>query len=143
MRARSAWVSLAFSAILFAQAEKPSDSTKIFGPPPPSKVDKNKVRTVSGVVRDADGSLVPGAVVYLKDLKSGKQRSTIVGPNATFFFDELNRSYDYELRATRDKKSSRARLLSTFDTRLKPSMNLTLEAAEAAGAEKPEATEKK
>jgi len=119
---------------LFGQADKPADNTKIFGAPPPTKKDKNVYRSVSGSVKDVDGNPVPGAVVYLKDVKTGKERSIAVGPTGGYRFDDLHKELDYQLRAAKDKTASASKTLSTFDTRVQPIMNLTLEPTPAPGA---------
>lgn len=110
-----------------AQVEKPADNTKVFGPPPPSKTDKNMLRSVTGIVRDVDGNPVPAALVYMKETKSGKERSIVAGPNGTYRFDDLHKSYDYQLRAVKNKLVSPMKTLSNFDTRAHPVMNLTVE----------------
>jgi hypothetical protein len=114
-------------SLLFGQADKPADNTKIFGAPPPTKKDKTLFRSVIGSVKDVDGNPVPGALVYLKDVKSGKERSIAAGPTGTYRFDDLNKGGDYKLWAAKDKAASISKTLSTFDTRVQPVMNLTLE----------------
>ncbi len=116
-------------------AEKPADNTKIFGAPPP-KADKTLYRTVNGTIKDADGNLVGGALVYLKDMKTGKERSIVAGPNGNYLFEDLLKANDYQVRAVKGKAVSTAKLLSTYDTRAKPSINLTLETPPPSGAAK-------
>lgn len=123
------------ASFVFGQvADKPADNTKIFGAPPPAKKDKNLYRSVIGSVKDVDGNPVPGALVYLKDVKTGKERSIAVGPTGMYRFDDLQKSFDYQLRAAKDKTASVSKTLSTFDTRVQPVMNLTLEPKPAAAA---------
>jgi Carboxypeptidase regulatory-like domain len=140
MQLRGFWIALLCAEAMFAQAGKPADTTKIFGPNAPPKTDKNLMRSVNGTVKDADGNVVGGALVYLKDLKSGKERSIVAGPNGNYQFDDLYKANDYQLRAAKDKLASPTKTLSNFDTRLRPVMNLTLEAKpapeSAASAEK-------
>lgn len=123
---------------MFGQAKAPG-STKIFGPPPPDKTDKELLRSVTGVVRDAAGNPVGGATVYLKEPISGKERATLAASDGTYRFDDLHKRFDYQLRAAKEKLTSATKTLTTFDTRPKPVMNLTIEAA----PEKPETAEKK
>jgi hypothetical protein len=127
MQPRHFWIALMFAGMMFAQVEKPADNTKVFGAPPPSKKDKELYRSVTGFVKDVDGNPVAGALVYLKDSKTGKERSIFAGPNGAFKFDELRKTDDYQLRAAKDKMASPSKMLSNFDTRLHPVMNLTLE----------------
>jgi hypothetical protein len=106
--------------------DKPADNTKVFGAKPP-KEDKSKIRSVTGFVKDKDENPVAGATVYLKNLRTGKQRALAAGPNGAYRFDDLNTMIDYELRAAKGKLTSPTKLLSNFDTRRSPVMNLTLE----------------
>jgi hypothetical protein len=126
---------LASAVVVLPQVNRPTDNTKIFGAPPPAKVDKNLLRTVTGVVKDLDGNPVEGAIVYLKDLKTGKERGVAAGPNGNFQFEDLHKANDYQLRAVKDRLESAVKTLSNFDTRLKPVMNLTLEPKVAAPVE--------
>ena len=126
---RAFGIALLLTCFAFGQSEnKLGDNSKIFGQPPPAKKDKNLMRTVNGVVKDADGNAVGGALVYLKEVESGKERSIVAGPNGTYRFEDLYKSRDYQLRAAKGKLVSPSRTLSTFDTRYMPSMNLTVEA---------------
>ena len=128
MQRRCIWLSLLFAGALLAQvADKPASNTKIFGPPPPDKTDKELLRSVTGTVRDADGNPVGGATVYLKEPLSGKERATVAGSNGTYRFDDLHKKFDYQLRAAKDKLVSPTKTLSNFDTRSKPVMNLSLD----------------
>jgi len=127
------------AATLLGQADQPSSNTKIFGPPPPDKTDKQLLRSVSGTIRDPDGNAVSGATVYLKEPQSGKERATVAGPTGGYRFDDLHKKYDYQLRAANGKLVSSTKTLSNFDTRHKPVMNLTLEPTPA----KPEAAGEK
>lgn len=128
MRPRSICIALLFAAaIAVAQVDKPADNTKVFGAPPPSKVDKNLIRYVTGVVTDANGNPVGGALVFVKDLRTKKERSIVATPQGTYKFEDLNKTFEYELRAAKGKLVSPIKKLTSFDTRMKPVMNLTLE----------------
>ncbi len=125
---RAFWIALVLTCFAFGQAEnKLGDNSKIFGTPPPPKKDKHLLRSVNGVVKDAEGNPVASALVYLKEVESGKERSIVAGPNGTYKFEDLYKARDYQLRAVKGKVESTPRTLSTFDTRYMPSMNLTLE----------------
>lgn len=129
---RSILLSFITLAGVFAQtADKPADTTKIFGPPPPARTDKQLLRTVMGTVKDADGNPVPGALVYLKEVDGGKERSVVADNNGRYRFEDLHKKYDYQLRAAKDKLASHPKTLSNFDTRPAPVMNLVLETAPA------------
>jgi hypothetical protein len=94
----------------------------------PNKKDENaNIRTVQGVVSNAQGEAVNGAVVQLKNTKSLQIRSFITRDNGSYYFHGLNTDVDYEIRADFDGASSNTRTLSSFDTRKQPVVNLKLE----------------
>ncbi len=86
------------------------------------------IRSVQGVVSDAQGGAVNGAVVQLKNTKTLQIRSFITRDNGAYYFHGLNKDVDYEIRADFDGASSPSRTLSSFDTRKQPIVNLKLEA---------------
>ena len=93
-----------------------------------AKKDENaNIRTVQGVVNNAQGEAVNGAVVQLKNTKTLQIRSFITRDNGAYYFHGLSTDVDYELRADFDGASSAARTLSSFDTRKQPVVNLKLE----------------
>ena len=92
------------------------------------KKDENaNIRTVQGVVSNAQGEAVNGAVVQLKNTKTLQIRSFITRDNGSYYFHGLNTDVDYELRADSDGISSGAKTLSSFDTRKQAVVNLKLE----------------
>lgn len=94
----------------------------------PNKKDENaNIRSVQGVVSDAQGAALNGAVVQLKNTKTLQIRSFITRDNGAYYFHGLNTDVDYELRADFDGASSKTRTLSSFDTRKEPVVNLKLE----------------
>jgi carboxypeptidase family protein len=94
----------------------------------PAKKDENaNIRSVQGVVNNAQGQAVNGAVVQLKNTKTLQIRSFITRDNGAYYFHGLSTDVDYELRADFDGASSSARTLSSFDNRKEPVVNLKLE----------------
>jgi len=92
------------------------------------KKDENaNIRSVQGVVNNAQGEAVNGAVVQLKNTKNLQIRSFITRDNGTYYFHGLSTDVDYELRADFDGASSGAKTLSSFDSRKQPVVNLKLE----------------
>jgi hypothetical protein len=85
-------------------------------------------RSVEGNVTAPDGQTVPGAVVFLKNLKSLQVVSYITKEGGTYIFHGLNPNVDYELRAESKGLSSSNRNLTSFDTRPKAVVNLKLNA---------------
>ncbi|MGD0363452.1 MAG: carboxypeptidase-like regulatory domain-containing protein [Bryobacteraceae bacterium] len=91
------------------------------------KNENANIRTVQGVVNDAQGAAVNGAVVQLKNTKTLQIRSFITRDNGTYYFHGLSTDVDYDLRADFDGASSKSRTLSSFDSRKQPVVNLKLE----------------
>ena len=84
-------------------------------------------RVVTGTVRDADGNVVNGAVVQLKDVRSTQVRSFITQVEGGYHFSGLKIDNDYEVEAKYNGKTSGWRTLSVFDTRKEPVINLKLD----------------
>ncbi|MGE5647885.1 MAG: carboxypeptidase-like regulatory domain-containing protein [Acidobacteriota bacterium] len=95
--------------------------------PQKSKKDSEAtVRSVQGVVEDADGKPVPGAVVHLKNNKTLQVRSFITKEDGTYAFHGLSTNVDYELKADHQNVSSDVKTLSVFDSRNTAVINLKL-----------------
>jgi len=84
------------------------------------------LRSVEGVVVDANGSAVAGAVVHLKNTKTLQIRSFITKPDGTYAFHGLSTDVDYELKAESREAASESKTLSVFDSRNKAVINLKL-----------------
>ena len=84
------------------------------------------VRSVEGTVSDAEGRLVEGAVVHLKNTKTLQIRSFITRQEGTYSFHGLSTHVDYELRAEHQGAASDTRTLSVFDPRRKAVIHLKL-----------------
>ena len=83
-------------------------------------------RSVQGVVEDASGQPVEGAVVQLKDTKTLQIRSFITKPDGSYYFHRLSKNIDYELKADHKPASSGVRTLSVFNSDKTAVMNLKL-----------------
>jgi hypothetical protein len=83
-------------------------------------------RSVQGTVTVADGSLVNGAVVQLKNTKTLQIRSFITKDDGTYHFYDLSPDIDYELKADYQGASSSTKTLSSFDSRKQSTLNLKL-----------------
>lgn len=90
------------------------------------KAKEPQERSVSGVVTDANGNPVPGAVVQLKNTKTLEIRSFIAKQMGDYVFQGLSTDIDYELKAESNGKSSAIKTLSAFDTRSDAKLNLQL-----------------
>jgi hypothetical protein len=90
---------------------------------------KNKAPTeksVTGVVTDASGNPIPGAVVQLKNTKTLQVRSFIARDKGDYYFHGLATDVDYELKADANGKSSSSRTLSSFDSHPEVTINLQI-----------------
>jgi hypothetical protein len=83
-------------------------------------------RSVQGTVTVADGSLVNGAVVQLKNTKTLQIRSFITKDDGTYHFYDLSPDIDYELKADYQGASSSTKTLSSFDSQKQSTLNLKL-----------------
>lgn len=84
------------------------------------------LRPVRGIVTDADGKPVTGAVVELKDTRTQKVLSALTHEKGDYTFSGLKKADDYELKATFEEHSSEAHTLSSYDMREQPVVNLQL-----------------
>ena len=81
-------------------------------------------RTIEGVVLDAKGAPIPGAIVLLRDTKTLQIRSYIAGRDGTYHFFGLNTDVNYELRAETNEMTSPSKLVSVFNSRKLVKLNL-------------------
>src|SRR5579863_8894527 len=81
-------------------------------------------KSVSGIVTDASGNPVPGAIVQLKNTKTLQVRSFIAKDMGEYYFMGLATDVDYELKADANGKSSATRTLSSFDSHAEARVNL-------------------
>jgi Carboxypeptidase regulatory-like domain len=95
---------------------------------PKEKPDKKSAteRPVSGVVTDADGNPIVGAVVHLKNVRTLKVISSITREKGEYLFSGLSKDVDYQLTAVSKDHSSETHTLSTYDPRPKPIVNLQI-----------------
>lgn len=83
-------------------------------------------RLLAGIVTDADGKPLVGAVVQLKNTRTLQIRSFITKEKGDYSFAGLNKDIDYEVKAQFNGKTSPSRTLSSFDTKPAPVLNLQI-----------------
>lgn len=90
------------------------------------KTDKKSLteRPVSGIVTDADGKPISGAVVELKNSQTQKVLSVLTRDKGEYQFSGLRKDIDYQLTATSKDRTSEPHTLSMYDPRPKPVVNL-------------------
>jgi hypothetical protein len=83
-------------------------------------------RVVMGSVVDANSAPIPGATVFLKDLKSKAIRSYTSTDKGRFRFAQVNMAEDHELWAEKDGKKTATKTVSSWDTRKEFEVELKL-----------------
>jgi hypothetical protein len=83
-------------------------------------------KTVSGMVVDKTEKGVSGAEVTLKDLQTGKTMAIYAEANGQYHFSDLDPHHDYAIQARFKGVVSETRQVSSFDTRSKLVINLTI-----------------
>ena len=91
----------------------------------PNKGDLN-TRSVEGVVTDADGSGVAGAVVHLENTKTLQVRSYITKENGSYSFYGLSPNVEYQLKAEYQGATSDTKKIDVFVSDKKVVRNLKL-----------------
>lgn len=84
------------------------------------------VRSVEGVVTDANDNPIAGAVVYLENAKTLQVRTYNSNEQGRYIFHGLNVNVDYRLKAKRGDAESDQKTLSVFNSQRKPVINLKL-----------------
>jgi hypothetical protein len=83
-------------------------------------------KTVTGQVQDQAEKPIGGAEVTLKDLQTGKVVAIYAEANGQYQFTDLDPHHDYEIRASFKGLTSETRRVTSFDTRWKVVINLTI-----------------
>ncbi|MDP9113811.1 MAG: carboxypeptidase-like regulatory domain-containing protein [Acidobacteriota bacterium] len=112
-------VALLVSAGLFGQEQTRKE-----------KRDEAKLRSVTGMVVNAQEQPVSGAVVQLKDMHTLQVRSFITQSDGGYKFFSLRPDIDYQVTARFGDMTAAARTLSIFDTRKEAVMNFKLDKPE-------------
>ena len=73
-------------------------------------------RTVHGTVSDSGDHPINGAVVQCKDTKTLQVRSFVTQAKGEYHFYGLSTNADYQLQASHEGSTSKAKLLSIFDS---------------------------
>jgi hypothetical protein len=115
-RSLAAW-GFAVAAVVSFQALALADK--------PPKEDPN-IRSVEGIVTDANGRAVAGAVIHLKNTKTLQIRSFISKEDGSYSFHGLSTNVEYELKAEHRGATSDVKKLSVFDSRRKVVLDLKL-----------------
>lgn len=85
--------------------------------PPPALAQNIGQRVVDGTVIDASSSVVSGATVFLKDLKTKTIRSFTSDAKGQFRFTQVDMAEDHELWAEKAGHKSAVKTVSQWDAR--------------------------
>ncbi len=74
-------------------------------------------RVVQGKVQQANGGMVKGAIVYIKNAKTLEVRTYISTADGSYRFGQLNPDANYTVWAEYQGKKSKERSISSFDSK--------------------------
>lgn len=84
-------------------------------------------KMLTGSVLDKSDQPVPGAVVYLKNMKTLAVKSFFAQKDGAYRFPQLALNTDYEVYAEKDGKKSDTKAISQFDDKYAPTINLRID----------------
>ena len=90
----------------------------------PSFSSAQQQRIIQGKVFDSNDGPLPGAVVYLKDVKTLGVKSFISTQDGSYRFGQLAEAADYEVWAEQGGRKSPNRAVSSFDQKKMYTINL-------------------
>ncbi|MDP9266727.1 MAG: carboxypeptidase-like regulatory domain-containing protein [Acidobacteriota bacterium] len=93
--------------------------------PRPKK--ENQLRTLEGLIMGKGDAPLPGAVVYLKNVKTLAVKSLYSGDDGSYRFNALSPNSDYEVFAEYKGQKSSVKTLSSFDSRPAARINLHID----------------
>jgi Carboxypeptidase regulatory-like domain len=113
---RTTWIAGAAFAALAAGLVPVAQHGGLLAPPVAFAQNLGQ-RTVSGDVIDDTSSPVPGATVFLKNLKTKAIRSYTSSKAGRFYFAQVNMTDDFDLWAEKSGKKSDVKTVSSWDAR--------------------------
>jgi len=108
------------------RASKPPVATIRWGGSGESGPSAPALRTLEGNVKDAKGKEVPGAMVYLKSMKTSETLSVATDEKGAFRFVALDKNVDYKFWAQADRLKSDQKTISSFDDAMQITRSLTI-----------------
>lgn len=92
-------------------------------------------RIAQGAVVDKAGTVLGGAVVYLKNSHTNAVKTYIADSDGRFRFGQLSQNTDYELWAESNGVRSKSKVISSFNSENQFNFTLKVDAAKAASLE--------
>ncbi len=86
------------------------------------------VRSLSGIVTDASHEPIRGAVVELRNQRSGQMVSYLTDAQGHYSFKRLDGNADYDVRVVFRGQHSATRNISRFDDHMSKEINFTIRA---------------
>jgi hypothetical protein len=114
MKTRMVWICAAL--LLLAGIGSAQDAKK-----------DTQLRTVTGIVADKSENPLPGAVVFLKNLRTNAVISRFADKDGNYRFSGLDPNADYEVYAQQDGAKSSTRTMSALDSRREMVLNLKID----------------
>lgn len=90
------------------------------------KKQPDQTRTLIGHVVNAQDQAIPKAIVHLKNMRTGQEKSYIADADGGFHFSGLERNSDYEVYAESQGARSDTKTLSIFEPRSQVEMTLRI-----------------
>jgi len=118
----------AFAGAALAQSSpNHNDQPVTFSGLTPKEI-KSLLRDIKGTVKDLNGNAIEGALVRLKDLKTGREVTTETSKDGAYIYYDLDIRDDYEITASHDGfKGPVMKKVSEYDTRKPAIRNFELE----------------
>jgi len=82
--------------------------------------------SLSGIVLDKDENGIPRATITLTDLQTNKKIAIYASEDGHYQFSDLDPRHDYEVQASYQGNTSKARKVSSFDSRSRFVINLNV-----------------
>jgi len=119
---------LAMAGAMLAQSSaNHNDQPVTFSGLTPKEV-KSLLRDIKGTVKDVNGNVLQGAIVRLKDLKTGKEVTTETNKDGAYIYYDQDIRDEYEVTASHDGFAGPVtKKVSEYDTRKPAIRNFELE----------------
>jgi hypothetical protein len=134
------WLAMATISVSCMALQISVPITGGLGGPSTPKATRPTSKTLVGTVQDKSDQPIPGAVVYLKNMKTLAVKSFFAQKDGSYRFPQLALNTDYEIYAEKDGQKSGTKTISQFDDRYTPTINLRIDLTKqpAAQAGKPQ-----
>ncbi len=130
-RSRGSWHSRLLSRIVCPAIGVAMLVVLVPAPPALGKRKPPVSKVVTGQVLDKEENGIAGAVVEMTDLQTKRQISVTTQDDGHYQFSDLSPTHDYQLQAIYKGASSEVKRVTSFDSRTRIVLNLTITPAQA------------